>query len=99
MKLSFLKQKNKKETFSYKKDKISVHKIWMVFVVLSILFITAELFFFSWLFLDTINTLDNVSNPELKTNEAKIRSITKIIENIETSVDKRVQGISTSSQN
>jgi cytoskeletal protein RodZ len=99
MNFSFKKTKPKSEAkeISYKKERSNPHKIWMAFIVFSILVVVGELGFFSWYFLRTTQNLDDITNPELKTNASKIKAITKIMDNIETAVNGRL-GVENTSQ-
>jgi len=90
MKFINSKTKNQTKETSYKKERLNPHKVWLTFVVIMILTIVGELGFFSWYFLRTAKSLDAITNPELKTNATKIRAITKIIDNVETSVNSRI---------
>lgn len=87
MKLSFAKQKNK--IHLRKADRLNPHKSWVILLCTFILLLTAELVYFSWFFLHTTKSLDAPAIPRLETNAAKIRSMEKRLQTVESAIQGR----------
>ena len=72
-----------------KKKRFNPYTVWTMCCVGFVVVVIAELVFFSWYFLQMTATLDAPVQASLETNAGKIKSMERMLEEVETALKER----------